>query len=63
MNREELRNRLKAKIGEKKISRSTKETKDQILGKTLKQIGIDKEKLKKDIENVKKVGGLEINLS
>jgi len=59
----ELRNMLRAKIGEKRIQRSSKQNRENILDKTLKDIGIDKEKFKKDLEEVKKQGGLEMNLS
>lgn len=61
--REELKKRLKARIEEGKISRSSKLVKQDILDKTLKNMGIDKEKLKKDMEEVKKQGGLTINLN
>ncbi len=43
---------LKAKIQEKKIQRSNKAVKDNILSKTLKDMGIDKERLMKDLQNV-----------
>lgn len=59
----ELRNMLRAKIGEKRIQRSSKQNKENILDKTLKDIGIDKEKFKKDLEEIKKQGGIEMNLS
>lgn len=59
----ELRNMLRAKIGEKRIQRSSKQNKENMLDKTLKDIGIDKEKFKKDLEEIKKQGGLEMNLS
>lgn len=59
----ELKNMLRAKISEKRIERSSKQSRENILDKTLKDIGIDKEKFKKDLEEVKKQGGLDINLS
>lgn len=61
--RNELRNKLKAKLEERKITRSTKKTKENILTKTLKKMNIDKEKLKADMEEVRKQGGLSINLN
>jgi len=61
--REELKKRLKARIEEGKISRSSKLAKQDILDKTLKNMGIDKEKLEKDMKEVKKQGGLTINLN
>lgn len=61
--RNELRNKLKAKLEERKITRSSKKTKENILTKTLKKMNIDKEKLKADMEEVRKQGGLSINLN
>lgn len=61
--RQELRNALKAKITEKQIVRSTKDRKEQVLDKTLKNLGLDKEKLKKDLEELKKQGGLKIDMN
>lgn len=61
--KQELRNMLKAKIGEKRIQRSTKDHKEQVLNKTLKNIGIDKEKFKKDLEELKKQGGLKVDMN
>jgi len=52
----ELRKRLKARIEEQSIKRTKKKQKDLILNKTLKRLGVDKEKLMKDIEEVKKNG-------
>lgn len=60
--REALLNKLREKIGEKGISRNTKKNKEKILDKGLKDLGIDKEKFKEDLEKIKKQGGLEINL-
>lgn len=61
--RKELKAKLRAKLEEGKIMRSTKQTKQQILDKTLKSMDIDTEKLKKDMEELKKQGGLSINLN
>jgi len=60
--RKELSNLLKSKLGEKRINRSSKLNKEIILDKTLKKLGIEKDKFKADLEAVKKQGGLEINL-
>ena len=60
--RDELRAKLRAKLGEDKIKRSNKFQKDQILTKTLKDMGINKEKMQKDMEAVKKQGGFTLNL-
>jgi len=61
--REKLRQKLRYKIGDGRISRSNKQHKELILEKTLKKMGLDKDKLKADIEAVKKQGGLTLNLS
>ena len=55
-----LRAKLKEKIALQRITRSTKEQKEYTLDKTLKGMGIDKDKLKADLEAVKKQGGLSI---
>lgn len=55
--REELRKKLHSKLSDKKIGRFSKEKKEIMLSKSLKKDGIDKEKLKKDIEALKKQGG------
>jgi len=60
--REVLLNKLREKIGEKGINRSTKKNKEKILEKGLKDLGIDQEKFKEDLEKIKKQSGLEINL-
>jgi hypothetical protein len=61
--RKELKAKLRAKLEEGKIMRSTKQTKQQIFDKTLKNMDIDPEKLRKDMEELKKQGGLSINLN
>lgn len=61
-NRDELRRKLRAKIGESRISRGSKQSKEKVLETTLKRMGLDKDKLKADIEALKKQGGLTINL-
>tara|TARA_B100001094_G_scaffold323278_2_gene373864 strand:+ start:396 stop:599 length:204 start_codon:yes stop_codon:yes gene_type:complete len=61
--RDELRAKLRAKLSESRISRSSKKQKDQILTTTLKDMGIDKAKLTADMEAVKKEGGFTLNLS
>jgi hypothetical protein len=59
---ESIKDILRSKIEEKKINRCSKKTKEAILENNLKKIGIDKNKLKEDLEAVKKQGGLEINI-
>lgn len=61
--RKELKAKLRAKLEEGKIMRSSKQTKQQIFDKTLKSMDIDTEKLRKDMEELKKQGGLSINLN
>ena len=56
------RNDLKAKIGEKSILRSSKDNREAILDKVLHDIGIDKNKLKADLEAINKQGRLEVNI-
>ena len=58
----QLSDLLKAKIAEKRISRSSKVQKEIVLDQTLKKLGIEKDKFKADLEAVRKQGGLEINL-
>lgn len=62
-NRNELKAKLRLKLEEGKIMRSSKQTKQQIFDKTLKSMDIDTEKLRKDMEELKKQGGLSINLN
>jgi hypothetical protein len=61
--RDELRAKLRAKIGEDRIKRSSKKQKDEILKTTLKDMGIDKEQMQKDMEAVKKQGGFTMTLN
>jgi predicted DsbA family dithiol-disulfide isomerase len=55
--RNELRKKLRERIIERQIGRSSKENKDKVLTDTLKSMGIDKEKFKKDLEAMQKAGG------
>ena len=55
--RDELRSKLKIKLGDKRLNRSSKMKKEVVIDKNLKKLGIDKDKLKNDIEAVKKQGG------
>lgn len=61
--RDELRAKLRAKIGEDRIKRSSKKQKDEILKTTLKDIGIDRDQMKKDMEAVKKQGGFSMTIN
>ena len=60
--KQELKNLLRAKIAEKKITRSNKTNKETVLYDTLGKLGINKEEFKKDLENIAKSGGLEIGI-
>ena len=57
LSRTKLRAKLKEQLECARVGRSSKKNKEQILDKTLKGIGIDKERLKKDMEAVKQQGG------
>jgi hypothetical protein len=54
LKRNELRCAIKAMIGEKKIQRSTKKKKEDVLSKTMAELGLDKTKFMKDLEQVQK---------
>tara|TARA_B110000971_G_C19577249_1_gene305734 strand:+ start:180 stop:386 length:207 start_codon:yes stop_codon:yes gene_type:complete len=62
-NKSELRDKLKSKLEEQKITRSSKFSKEIILKESLKKMGIDRDKLKKDMIEVNKKGGLSFNLN
>lgn len=55
--REELRKKLHSKLLTKKMGRISKEKKEHMISKSLKKMGIDKDKFKKDLEDLKKQGG------
>lgn len=59
---ENIKTMFRAKMEERKIGRSSKIIKENILDKTLKQLGVDKEQFKADLEAVKRQGGLQIDL-
>lgn len=59
--REELKKKLKSKIEDKQLNRLDKKSRNKILDDSLKNMGIDKERLLQDIKEVNKQGGLEIN--
>ena len=54
----ELKSKLKSKILDKRLKRSSNIRKDILIDKNFKKMGIDKEKFKADLEAVKKQGGL-----
>jgi len=55
--RKVLRKKLYSKMGERKIQRSTKKSKEKILEEGLKDMGIDKKKLMDDINRLQEMGG------
>ena len=52
--RAELKARLRSRIGEKKIQRSTKEEKEKTLDETFEKMGLDKEKFKEAMKILSK---------
>jgi hypothetical protein len=55
--RKVLKDKLHEKIGESKIKRGSKRTKDKILEDNFKAIGIDKKRLMEDVNNLQAMGG------
>ena len=62
MNREELKKKLRQKLSASKMKRSTKQVQNMVYEKEFKKQGVDLDKLKEDIEAVRKQGGLTLNL-
>ena len=62
MNREQLRQKLRQKLGTAKLKRINKKVREKMVEKGLKKEGVDLERLKNDIEAVNKQGGLTIDL-
>jgi len=60
--KDKLKDKLKEKMQLLKLKRSTKRSRDTFVDNKLKNIGIDKEKLKNDMEQIKKQGGLTFDL-
>tara|TARA_B110000977_G_C11006625_1_gene466017 strand:+ start:606 stop:842 length:237 start_codon:yes stop_codon:yes gene_type:complete len=52
--KEELRQRLKQKVFEKSLGRNTRKAQEKIFNDSLNKLGIDKDKLKNDLERVNK---------
>lgn len=52
--KEELRQRLKQKMFEKSLGRNTRKAQEKIFNDSLNKLGIDKDKLKNDLEQVNK---------
>ena len=55
--RQELKQKLRAKIEERQIHRFPKEQKEKILEDTLKSVGIDKKKLMDELDTIQKIKG------
>jgi|LakMenE18May11ns_1017448.scaffolds.fasta_scaffold9959251_13 hypothetical protein len=53
----ELKNKLKHKINDQSLKRSSNVKKELLIDKNFKKLGIDKQKFKDDLEAVKKQGG------
>jgi len=60
--KDKLKYKLKEKMQLLKLKRSTKRSRDTFVDNKLKKIGIDKDKLKNDMEQIKKQGGLTFDL-
>ena len=60
--KDKLKDKLKEKMQLLKLKRSTKRSRDTFMDNELKKIGIDKDKLKHDMEQIKKQGELTFNL-
>ncbi len=60
--KDNLKDKLKEKMQLLKLKRSTKRSRDTFVDNKLKNIGIDKDKLKNDMEQIKKQSGLKIDL-
>lgn len=60
--KDNLKDKLKEKMQLLKLKRSTKRSRDTFVDNKLKKIGIDKDKLKNDMEQIKKQGGLTFDL-
>lgn len=52
--KEELRQRFKQKMFEKSLGRNTRKAQEKIFNDSLNKLGIDKDKLKNDLEQVNK---------
>jgi hypothetical protein len=63
MENENNRQKLKTFLVEKRLQRLNKLGKENTLDKVLKSMSINKDELKKDLENIKKQGGLNISLN
>ena len=58
MDKNEAKTKLRNKILEKSLKRSSNVRKETIMDRDFKKMGIDKEKFQSDLEAVRKQGGL-----
>lgn len=61
LSKDELSAKLKARLGEKRIDRSTKKAKENTVKQSIEEAGLDFDKFKKALETVKKAGGFSMN--
>jgi hypothetical protein len=61
--RDELKQKLKDKLFESQMERIPSKVRNNILEKSLKNIGIDKDKLKLDLNNLNRHGGFTMDLN
>lgn len=61
--KKKLRQKLHDKIINSNMNRKPKQTQKQIFEKNLKKMGVDQEKLEKDIKAVHEQGGFTIDLN
>jgi hypothetical protein len=62
MRKKKLRTALKERINAKQIGRSSKQNRENVLEKTLKEAGLDKKKFMEDLKNVGKDQTFEMSL-
>jgi hypothetical protein len=60
--REELKRKLKDKLFESQMERIPAKVRNNILEKSLKSIGIDKDKMKVDLDNLNRQGGFTMDI-
>jgi hypothetical protein len=60
--REELKQKLKDKLFESQMERIPSKVRNNILEKSLKNIGINKDKLKLDLDNLNRQGGFTMDI-
>lgn len=61
LSKDELLAKLKARLDEKRIDRSAKKVKENIVKQSIEEAGLDLDKFKEALETVKKAGGFSMN--